>query len=89
MPQLTLKQAASPPTLAPHGSPHGSPRDKPDRERPLLENIGLLGRIGGDLSRVQGGPETDPCVPRGSHTSIKGMAAGLRNTGQPSVFGRG
>ena len=55
-PKLTMKQAASDPALPPT-TPASSTREKRDSERPLVEDIRLLGRILGDVIRVQEGPE--------------------------------
>ena len=51
-----MKQAASDHAL-PSTTPASSTREKRDSERPLVEDIRLLGRILGDVIRVQEGPE--------------------------------
>jgi phosphoenolpyruvate carboxylase len=51
-----MKQAASDHALPP-AKPVSSTREKRDSERPLVEDIRLLGRILGDVIRVQEGPE--------------------------------
>jgi len=55
-PQYTMKQAASDHAFPP-AKPVSSSREKRDSERPLAEDIRLLGRILGDVIRVQEGPE--------------------------------
>ncbi len=55
-PQLTMKQATPNNALPPVKSA-SSICEKRDNERPLVENIRLLGRILGDVIRVQEGPE--------------------------------
>jgi phosphoenolpyruvate carboxylase len=52
----TMKQAASDHALT-STTPVSSTREKRDSERPLVEDIRLLGRILGDVIRVQEGPE--------------------------------
>ena len=51
-----MKQA-TPVTALPSTSTVSSPREKRDSERPLVEDIRLLGRILGDVIRMQEGPE--------------------------------
>ena len=51
-----MKQA-TPVTALPSISTVSSPREKRDSERPLVEDIRLLGRILGDVIRMQEGPE--------------------------------
>jgi phosphoenolpyruvate carboxylase len=51
-----MKQAASDHALT-STTPVSSTREKRDSERPLVEDIRLLGRILGDVIRVQEGPE--------------------------------
>jgi phosphoenolpyruvate carboxylase len=51
-----MKQTASDHALPP-AKPVSSTREKRDSERPLVEDIRLLGRILGDVIRVQEGPE--------------------------------
>ena len=55
-PEHTMKQAASDHAL-PSAKPVSSTREKRNSERPLVEDIRLLGRILGDVIRVQEGPE--------------------------------
>ncbi len=55
-PPYTMKQAASDNALPPSKSV-SSTREKRDSERPLVDDIRLLGRILGDVIRVQEGPE--------------------------------
>ena len=55
-PQYTMKQATSDHAL-PLAKPAISTREKRNSERPLVEDIRLLGRILGDVIRVQEGPE--------------------------------
>ncbi len=54
-----MKQATkeTPVALAPKASVRASKTDKRDSERPLVEDIRLLGRILGDVIRTQEGPE--------------------------------
>lgn len=52
----TMKQAARQLAL-PYRPPVSNPREKRDSERPLVEDIRLLGRILGDVIRVQEGPQ--------------------------------
>ncbi len=53
----TMKQAAPDHALPPSSPNASSTREKRDSERPLVEDIRLLGRILGDVIRVQEGPE--------------------------------
>ena len=55
-PQHTMKQA-TPDHALPHTKQASSTREKRDSERPLVEDIRLLGRILGDVIRTQEGPE--------------------------------
>jgi phosphoenolpyruvate carboxylase len=55
-PKHTMKQAA-PHKVSPQQTGANSTREKRDSERPLVEDIRLLGRILGDVIRVQEGPE--------------------------------
>jgi phosphoenolpyruvate carboxylase len=87
---------AAPVTALPDPAPtRSTTHEKHDSERPLVEGIRLLGRILGDVIRVQEGPQAydllelicryraglvDERIQRGIHISINGMAAGLRNT---------
>ncbi len=52
-----MKQAAPDNALPPKAAPSSTPREKRDSERPLVEDIRLLGRILGDVIRTQEGPE--------------------------------
>ncbi len=52
-----MKQAAPDNALPPKAAPSSTPREKRDSERPLVEDIRLLGRILGDVIRVQEGAE--------------------------------
>jgi len=52
-----MKQASPENALPPKTPASSSPREKRDSERPLVEDIRLLGRILGDVIRVQEGPE--------------------------------
>ena len=52
-----MKQAATENALPPKTPSNSSPREKRDSERPLVEDIRLLGRILGDVIRVQEGPQ--------------------------------
>jgi len=52
-----MKQAATDNALPPKAAPSSTPREKRDSERPLVEDIRLLGRILGDVIRVQEGAE--------------------------------
>ena len=52
-----MKQAATENALPPKTPFSSSPREKRDSERPLVEDIRLLGRILGDVIRVQEGPQ--------------------------------
>jgi phosphoenolpyruvate carboxylase len=54
-----MKQATkeTPVALAPKAPARASKTDKRDSERPLVEDIRLLGRILGDVIRTQEGPE--------------------------------
>ncbi|WP_353245723.1 phosphoenolpyruvate carboxylase, partial [Limnohabitans sp.] len=52
-----MKQAAPDTALADPAPTRSTTREKRDSERPLVEDIRLLGRILGDVIRVQEGPE--------------------------------
>jgi phosphoenolpyruvate carboxylase len=52
-----MKQAAQNNALPPKSQASSTPREKRDSERPLVEDIRLLGRILGDVIRVQEGAE--------------------------------
>ncbi|MGB4192547.1 MAG: phosphoenolpyruvate carboxylase [Limnohabitans sp.] len=52
-----MKQASPDNALPPKAAPSSTPREKRDSERPLVEDIRLLGRILGDVIRTQEGPE--------------------------------
>jgi phosphoenolpyruvate carboxylase len=52
-----MKQASPESTFLPKASQASNPREKRDSERPLVEDIRLLGRILGDVIRVQEGPQ--------------------------------
>ena len=52
-----MKQAAPDTALAAPAPTRSTTREKRDSERPLVEDIRLLGRILGDVIRVQEGPE--------------------------------
>ena len=52
-----MKQVSKPTAAPLHVSPAKSRNDKRDSERPLVEDIRLLGRILGDVIRTQEGPE--------------------------------
>ena len=65
--------------MPPHAKAHATLKsEKPDSERPLVEDIRLLCRILGDVIRVQKGPEAYKMV---EQIRINGITAGLRNTG--------